>query len=147
VPRLSIDPDGVWRHDGEEVTHPGILANLAANLQVDEGGYYLQLGPVRVPVEVADTPLAVIRLEADAGGASVVLSDGSRERLDPATLRLGDNEVPYCRVRQGRFEARLTRAAAWQLLRDAVPDEGGRPVVSLGGAGFAIPRGRTGTDG
>ena len=65
LPRLRIDRDGGWFHEGEEVCHEGILASLRQGLQVDAAGHFLQIGPVRVPVEVEDAPFAVVRFEAD----------------------------------------------------------------------------------
>ena len=46
-----------------EVTHPGVLRNLYANLRVDGTGHYLQAGPFRVPVQVDDAPFVVVRAQ------------------------------------------------------------------------------------
>ncbi len=127
LPRLRIDRDGGWFHEGEEVTHEGILESLRQGLLVDSGGHFLQIGPVRVPVEVEDAPFVVVRFEADGEGWALWLSDGSREALDPASLTLRSGEVPYCRVKEGRFEARFSRAAAWQLLQCVEAEPGGGP--------------------
>ena len=62
---FRIDRDGTWRHEGQEVTHPGVLQNLYANLRADESGHYLQIGPARVPVEVDDAPFVAVRLEIE----------------------------------------------------------------------------------
>ena len=45
------------------------------------------------------------------------LSDGSRERLEPATLVLDRRGVPRCRVKDGQFRARFS-VAAWLQLAD-----------------------------
>jgi len=127
LPRLRIDRDGGWFHEGEEVTHEGILTSLRQGLQVDSAGHYFQIGPVRVPVEVEDAPFVVVRFEADGEGWALWLSDGSRETLDPATLTLRGGEVPYCRVKDGSFEARFSRAATWQLLQSVEAEPGGGP--------------------
>ena len=139
LPRLRIDRDGGWTHEGEEVEHEGILASLREGLQVDAAGHFLQIGPVRVPVEVDDAPFAVVRFEAAGDGFVLWLIDGSREALDPATLRLGQGDVPYCRVKGGRFDARFSRAAAWQLLQhvDGPPD-GGPPALAVGGRRYPL---------
>ena len=123
LPRLRIDRDGAWIHEGEEVTHPGILANLRSNLRLDGQGYYLEIGPVRVAVDVEDAPFAVLRVEREGEGLTLTVNDLSREALVPATLRFGPDGVPYCRVKEGRFEARLARAAAYQLLQHVEYDE------------------------
>jgi len=139
LPRLRIDRDGGWFHEGEEVCHEGILASLHQGLQVDAAGHFLQIGPVRVPVEVEDAPFAVIRFEAEGDAFALWLSDGSREALDPGSLRLREGDVPYCTVKGGRFDARFSRAAAWQLLRRVeVQPGGGPPRLLVGGVAYAL---------
>ena len=139
LPRLRIDRDGGWFHEGEEVSHEGILASLRRGLQVDAAGHFLQIGPVRVPVEVEAAPFAVVRFEAEGDGFALWLSDGSREALEPGSLRLREGHVPYCRVKGGRFEARFSRAAAWQLLQRVKAQPGGRPpTLAAGGRDYAL---------
>lgn len=123
LPRLRIDRDGTWLHEGEEVTHPGILGELRRNLGVDAEGHYVQAGRVRVPVEVEDAPYVISRVEPEGDAFIVTLNDASRERLAVETLRFDSAAVPYCRVKEGRFVARLSRAAAYQLLLHAQYDE------------------------
>lgn len=139
LPRLRIDRDGAWFHEDEEVTHEGILASLRDALQVDATGYFIQIGPVRVPVEVADAPYSIVRLEPAGEGFILTLNDLTREPLDPATLRLGAGDAPYCRVKGGRFEARFSRAAAWQLLQHMEPGVAGAPAsVTVGGRRYPL---------
>ncbi len=140
LPRLRIDLDGAWYHDDAEVTHAGILANLRSNLQVDEQGHYLRIGPVRVPVEVEDAPFVVERVEVDGDGLAATLNDESREPLALDTLRIDERAIPRCRVKGGRFDARLSRAAAYQLLQHVEPGEGAGPAaLVLGGRRHPMP--------
>jgi hypothetical protein len=141
LPRLRIDRDGLWYHDDGEITHEGILATLREGLRRDADGHYLQVGPVRVPVEVDDAPFVVLRAEDEGDGLAVILNDGSREPLRPETLRLGPGEVPYATVKDGRFQARFNRAAAYQLLQRLAEDpaSGGAALV-LGARRWTIPR-------
>jgi uncharacterized protein len=138
LPRLRIDRDGGWFHEDDEVSHEGILASLREGLQVDGAGHFLQIGTVRVPVEVDDAPFTVVRFQAEGDGWVLWLIDGSREALDPATLRLGRGDVPYCRVKGGRFEARFSRAAAWQLLQHVDAAQAGPPTLAAGGRRYAL---------
>ncbi len=139
LPRLRVDRDGGWFHEDEEVSHEGILSSLREGLQVDSSGHFLQLGPVRVPVEVEDAPFVVVRFEAEGEGFAIWLNDGSREALDPASLALRQGDVPYCRVKDGRFEARFSRAAAWQLLqRVDTPPGGGPPTLVDSGRRYPL---------
>ena len=136
LPRLRIDRDGLWYHEDAEVTHEGILASLRDGLLRDADGHYLQIGPVRVPVEVDDAPLVVVRVEADGEGLAV-----RREPLRPETLRLGPGEIPYATVKEGRFQARFSRAAAYQLLQRLEDDpESGSAALVLGPRRWIIPR-------
>jgi len=142
LPQLKIDRDGDWFADGMEITHTGILANLRGNLRWDSGGYYVQAGPMRIPVEVEDTPFIVVRVESEENALRLTLNDGSQELLDPATLRLTPDEVPYCRVKAGQFEARLSRAAAWQLAQFLRYDEASNSAtLILAGARYPLSPG------
>lgn len=147
---FRIDREGVWRHEGQEVTHPGVLRNLYANLRADAGGHFLQVGPTRIGVEVADAPFVVTRVEATRRPADATpdlrlhLSDGTEEALDPGTVWLGRNRAPYCRVKEGRLTARFG-VAAWLQLADFAEEEPdtGRTVLVLGAR--RIPLEPTGT--
>jgi hypothetical protein len=139
LPKLRIDADGEWYDDDVQITHAGILANLRGNLRRDAAGYFIQTR-VRVPVEVADAPLVVGRIERRGDTLRAWLNDGSEQDIDPATLRIGAGDVPYCAVANG-FPARLSRAAAYQLLALAEYDErSGRGALRLGGREYALAR-------
>jgi len=141
VPKLRIDVNGDWFDDDVEVTHPGVLANLRANLRRDAQGYFIQTR-VRIPVDVADAPLVVVRFERSDGGFVAFLNDGTQERVEPAALRIGPRDIPYCAVRNGTFEARFSRAAAYQLLGMAEYDERtGRGVLRHGTREHELQRG------
>jgi hypothetical protein len=139
LPRLRIDREGVWFHDDAEVTHAGIVANLRENLQVDERGHYLQIGPARVPVEVEDAPFVVERVETQGEQLVATLNDLSREPVALDTLRVDERGIPRCRVKDGRFDARLGRAATYQLLLHVVTDPGAEPALVLGGRRYPVP--------
>jgi hypothetical protein len=128
LPNLRVEVDGEWFDDDVQITHPGILANLRENLRQDAEGYFIQTR-VRIPVRVDDVPWVVTRLERRGDRLHAVLNDGSDEIVDPARVRLGAGEVPYCAVKGGAFEARLSRAATFQLWELADYDEASRRVT------------------
>ena len=66
-------------------------------------------------------------------GFTVVLNDESREPLDPATLRVGAENVLYCRVKGSAHEARWLRPAYYDLMRHAEPAAGGAVVLPVAG--------------
>jgi hypothetical protein len=140
---FRIDREGTWYHEGIEVTHPGVLRNLYANLRAEAEGYHLQAGPVRVPVEVEDAPFVVVRAETRAGmdAIELYLTDGSREPLRADTLSLDQRGIPYCRVKDGRFPARLSVAAWLQLSERVEPDaKSGDPSLLYQGRRFVLRR-------
>jgi hypothetical protein len=140
LPRLRVDVDGDWYDDDVEITHPGILANLRATLRRDAQGYFIQTR-VRIPVAVDDVPWVVTRVESQGGRLRGVLNDGSETEIDPAALRLGAGDIPYCPVKGGAFEARFSRAAAFQLFALAEYDEHtGSGRLRLGGREYALRR-------
>jgi hypothetical protein len=83
----------------------------------------------------------VTRVERRGDGLHAYLNDGTDTRLDPARLRLGAGDVPYATVKDGAFEARFNRAAAWQLLQLAEYDEtSGAGTLKLGGGEWPLRR-------
>ena len=140
LPDLRIDREGDWYDEGVQVTHPGVLANLRANLRRDGVGHFIQTR-VRIPVKVDDTPFVVTRVEQRGDELHAYLNDGADERLDPASLRLGAGDAPYATVKQNAFEARFNRAAAWQLLQIADYDEtSGTGTLRVRGAAWPLRR-------
>lgn len=138
---LRIDKDGRWFFRGEEITHRKTYLLYARSLTRDESGQIvLRVGREQCAVEVEDAPFVVRSLEfiSSAGdeGESIglILNDESREELDPETLRIGPENVPYCKVRKGAFEARFSRNA-YQLLIPRIQhdDSGSRFFLPLNG--------------
>jgi uncharacterized protein len=139
LPKLRVDVDGEWWDGDVQITHAGILGNLRGNLKRDAEGYFIQTR-VRIPVEVADAPFVVERIERRGDTLRAWLNDGREQDVDPATLRIGRGDVPYCGV-AGGFEARLSRAAAYQLLALAEYDErSGRGALRLGAREYPLAR-------
>jgi len=140
LPKLRVDIDGDWFDDDVAITHAGILANLRSLLRRDAQGYCIQTR-VRIPVEVQDVPFVITRIERRGETLHAFLGDGTETDVDPATLRLSAGDVPYCAVKGGAFEARLSRAAAFQLLALADHDESsGRGTLRLGGRDYPLQR-------
>jgi hypothetical protein len=140
LPKLRVDVDGAWHDDDVEITHPGIVANLRSTLRRDAQGYFIQTR-VRIPVIVDDVPWVVTRVERRGETLHGFLNDGTETAVDLATLRIGAGDVPYCAVKDGAFEARLSRAATFQLLALGEYDERtGRGALRLGGREYELRR-------
>jgi uncharacterized protein len=140
LPRLRVDVHGDWYDDDVQVTHPGILANLRNSLKRDDQGWFIQTR-ARIPVEVEDTPWIVLRIEHRGDRLHVLLNDGDQADIDPSSISIGRGEVPYCTVKDGRFSARLTRAAAHQLLGLVELDRSsGTELLRLGDRTYPLRR-------
>jgi len=141
---ISVDREGRFVHEGAEVTHEGLkraLYRWLDRLPPPDGRYVLRLDERRFAYleDVADTPLVARAARFDpAGDVRLALSDGSEERLDPATLTVDDAGVLRAWVRDGRLEARLSTSAA-AVLAEAISEDGGRPLLRLAGRSYALP--------
>jgi len=108
---LSIDEEGSFRVHGERITHARTLETLWASLeQRSDGHYQVHVGRESALVAIADAPFAVRGLVPGPYGLDLLLSDGSREPLRPASLRLGRDGVLRCTVKGGHA-ARFSRSA------------------------------------
>lgn len=143
---LSIDDEGRFLHRGEPITHARTLAVLWGSLERTAGGRWLvRIGRESAYVTVAETPW-IVRAVTGLGDGSgehpaLLLADGAREPLDPATLRVGADGVLRCGVKRGET-ARFGRAAQIALgsaLREDPPGSG-TFVLDLRGERWPVTR-------
>jgi hypothetical protein len=132
--KITFGKDGRWYSDDEPIPNRAITRLFSRTLKVlPDGRARLELGEDRADVIVEDTPWVVTAVEGDpARGFTVMLNDESREPLDPATLRVGAENVLYCRVKGGRHEARFLRPAYYELARHVEVGEGGTAMLRVG---------------
>jgi hypothetical protein len=138
---LSIDAEGRFLHRGEPITHPRTLEVLWRSLErAPDGRYLIRIGRESAYVEIEDAPYTVRGIvEGPAGDRFLLLSDGSREPLDPSTLALGRDGVLRCTVKVGHA-ARFGRGAqvALGLEVEENPPGSGRFVLTVGGTRHPI---------
>lgn len=126
---LSLDAEGRFLHRGEPITHARTLEVLRRSFRREPNGRYaVAIGREVAHVAVEAAPYAVVGLRPGASGEAPLLSlsDGTGERLDPATLALGPDGVLRCTVK-GDHPARFTRAgqlALGALLEEDPPGSG-----------------------
>ncbi len=140
---LSIDAEGRFLHRGEPITHARTLEVLWRSLErTGDGRYLVRIGRESAYVELEAAPYAVRGVLPGPGGTpSLLLSDGSREPLDPATLAVGTDGVLRCEVKGGHA-ARFTRAAqvTLGLALEERPPGSGRYELELGGVRHPVRR-------
>jgi hypothetical protein len=138
--RISFGKDGEWYSDGERIANKRIADLFSRCVRKNpQGGYMLQMGDEKAPLDVEDTPFVVRQIEgAPDSGLTVVLNDDSREPLDPTTLRSGADNALYCGVKNRECEARLLRPAYYSLTRWVREHADGRFSLELGGREYLI---------
>ncbi len=115
---ISVDREGRWFYRGDEIQRRDIVRYFYNHILGDQTrGYYIQIGAQRCYVNVENTVYVVWAAYPDKLGESVslLLSDDSIESLDPGTLRIGSNNIPYCKVKRAGFDARFSNSAYYQL--------------------------------
>ncbi|TMA37615.1 MAG: DUF1285 domain-containing protein [Deltaproteobacteria bacterium] len=133
--KIKFGKDGRWYSDDELIPNRAIGRLFSRALQVlPDGRARLELGEDRADVIIEDTPWVVTAVEGSPQqGFTIVLNDETRELLDPATLRIGAENVLYCRVKGGAHEARWLRPAYYDLMRYAETGPGAEVVLPVGG--------------
>ena len=143
---VLVDENGDWFHRGNRIFRPEILEALYAKLdQLPAGQFILSDFRGRCLLDVADTPFIVSRvdLERDGSGFERIIirfkNISRSEVLEADTLATGRGNVLYCRVSGGRFLARFSRPAYYQLAEFVREDDGGQGFyIELNGNRFSI---------
>ena len=140
--RYRVDAEGRVFHDGSEIVDPPTLRFfLLAMTRTPEGRWLAVCQGERNWFEPDETPFVVQRVrpvlrDGAVEGLELVLAGEYREPLDPETLDSARGRL-RCRVRRGAFPARFGRLALQQL-GPHLGDEGGQPVLVLGGRRYPI---------
>ncbi|MCB0218195.1 MAG: DUF1285 domain-containing protein [Chrysiogenetes bacterium] len=134
---ISMDKECNWFYDGRPILHAKTLKVLNESMsRNDEGKLIVTIGNAWSYVHCEDAPYGVraVRDVVEGGalvGLDLILTDQSTERLDPATLAVGEGNVLYCRVKNGKEEARFFRPAYYQLTQH-LDEKDGEIVLRLG---------------
>jgi uncharacterized protein len=137
--RISIDKEGKWFYQGQEIVNPLVLEYFCKALEKDEQGRYrIVLEQEMCYLEVEDTPFVVASLRGEPEtGLSVLLNTGSLFELNPETLCVGDNNVMYCTLPHG-MKVRFTRAAYYILALMMEEDDKGDINLTIGDRCYRI---------
>jgi uncharacterized protein len=120
---IYVDSDGDWFYQGHRITREDILQFFYDHLVAgDDNSYAVVWKNQRCPLSVDDTPFVISRVDRRSADEQM----GERfeltlrhisgvEVLTPGTLRVGENNVLYAKVKSGRYLARFSRPAYYQL--------------------------------
>ncbi|MGC8660458.1 MAG: hypothetical protein ACP5U1_15440 [Desulfomonilaceae bacterium] len=122
---LFIDKDGRWYQNGAEIIHPGVRKQFSDALENKvEGGYRIRLGREVCDVLVEDTPFVILRVYENKNETlDLLLNDGSREIFEPSAFWINESNIPYTMVKNGKFSARFSRPAYYEIAKRVVFDE------------------------
>ena len=139
---IRFGRDGRWYADGQVIANSRIADLFSQHVHHrPEGGYMLRIADEKAPIVVEDTPYVVTGAETGSDGAVLIeLNDRSRERLDPRTLAVGDDDVLYCRVKDGAEAARFLRPAYYQVAQHINRADSGRFVFHLPEGDYPLAR-------
>jgi hypothetical protein len=143
---IKIDKDGLWYYNGAHMFRKEILCVFFEHLKIDECGQYLiELGSERCFLDVEDTAfvvIAVYKIMIQGNGREqieIILNDDSREILEVDSLETGNDNVLYCRVKEGKFTARFSRKSYYQLAEFIEQSENGADFfINLNGEKYFI---------
>lgn len=131
--RFLIDKRGNWFQDGIKIQHR--LTYLHNNKLLDrdeEGRFYLDEGSGKLYIKVEDTPFVVKMVHKNGEDYNIVLNDETQEKLDLKTLSINDENIPYAKVKNGEFDARFTRPAYYEFMKDLKKEDNNYYIVSHG---------------
>ena len=133
---LVLRHDGRFSHEGEPIRHSKLREHFdrAVEYLADEQKFIVRLGHFRGQIEVEEAGFFVRSVELTSG--EIALSDGTRERLDLASLALSPLDgALLCRVKRALVPegllARFSNSAQAELLM-AVEERGDRTVLRFG---------------
>lgn len=129
--RIRRDAEGRWYDGDEAIDQPRIERAFDRWLRRGPDGRYILENDVSWGyVAIEGAPLFVRRIDLDEEGATLELSDGRVERLDPHTLRQGPEGALYCTSSgAGGWPARFDRATLGVLFERIGEDARGIYVI------------------
>jgi hypothetical protein len=145
-PEIRIDRDGLWYYRNMEMKRFDIVQYLYQHLQRDDQGHYrIELNHEHCRIQVEDVPYVIRSVSSGSCGTDgqpgivISLSDGSCEELDPETIRIGEKDVLYCRVKKNNHEARFSRQAYYQLAENIKHDpHQDRYFITIGNRSYTL---------
>lgn len=137
---IRLDGEGRFWHDGRPVEHPRLAQALHRWIgrHPDDGRFILSNGYDWTYFTVDDAPYFVRAIRIEPSEIMLVLSDGTEERWEPETTRIGADDALYALLERGSgsgafgsYEAKFTRHAQASLAPALVEEE--PPAVVIGG--------------
>jgi hypothetical protein len=141
---LILHRDGSLRHEGESIRNARLRGALERGVRYlpAEGKYVVTIGHFRGQLDVEECGFFVRSVDLSSG--RIALSDGTEERLDPASLRVSalDANALLCTVKRDLLPhglpARFLHSAQAELLL-GVEDTGAGVALRIAGVLRGLP--------
>lgn len=119
-----IDSDGHLWHDGSEFDDPAVLNLFMKNMtSLPNGRCHVFCQGEECLITSEDVPYVVQDVEFAPREIRLKFPGGYTEILNPSTLFVGERNVLYCRVRDGKFTARFNRKSYLDLAKRVECDD------------------------
>ncbi len=134
-PRIFIDKEGNWFQDGTPILHRWTYLynnKLLQKVQKDDQvQYFIDEGRGKIYIEVEDTPFVIKNIELRNSSLFLILNDETDEKLQFDTIYLNADNIPYVKVKNGRFDARFSRPAYYEIMK-LLNHEQGKYYLNIG---------------
>lgn len=121
-----IDAEGVFWHDGSELDDPELLYFFMDKMKHEaNGSLQLMCQGELCTFKCEDVPYVVQSFDEVKEGLQLHFPGNYHEILDASTLKVGKENVLYCKVKKGEFEARFSRKAYLELAKKIVQKKTG----------------------
>jgi len=136
----TIDIEGRLWIEGAELCDKQVLKFFMRQTEKLPDGKYrvLCMGETNL-IEAEDVPYVVQGVDNKDDQVELIFPGGYREVLDPSTLYVGQENVLYCKIRQGKFIARFNRQPYMELTKSVERDAERNYFLTLGGKQYIIP--------
>jgi len=128
---IRIDKEGIWYYRGLPIIKKEIYLHLNQCLRRDSSGrYVLEMNGEKCYLEVEDTPFVIqeVSLKSppeDGTSLFVKINDGTKEALRLDTIKVGRDNVLYCKVKDELYDSRFLRTSHYQLAKFLQQDDRG----------------------
>ncbi|HTQ13733.1 MAG TPA: DUF1285 domain-containing protein [Rhizomicrobium sp.] len=149
---IRIARDGTWFHEGTPIGRRELVRLFSTILRKDGADYVLVTPAEKMRIRVEDVPFQAVLLRAQGEGRGQKLIFTTN--VGDETVAGADNPIrvetnartlepaPYVHVRRG-LEARIARAAFYQMTDLAVPGDGAQSAfLGVWSEGVFFPLGR-----
>lgn len=131
--------------NGNPIDDPWTFRLFQRNLEVAADGRYVVVCDGELCfLDVEDVPYVVndLNIERSADDSldrvDLIFAGGYKERLDPFSMFVGDDNILYCKVREGRFKARFNRKTYYNIAKFITSDDEKNFFITLRGRSYPI---------